>query len=185
MNRFHFLRSLSRYDHFSVCCPYFTSFFVLNLLATISEPALAVRDALTSLRPVSPRSLEIFRVAFLFVCQIIPAAFTARSGSRIPAALEVFPRRNSDIISSHPITVNMFFNLFFTSVFSVLPAVISAVRHPFFSSGKMHYSISVFKKQRLKSNIRIIILLSIYAGFLVLPIRNNKMWNFGVQSTKC
>ena len=132
MNRFHFLRSLSRYDHFSVCCPYFTSFFVLNLLATISEPALAVRDALASLRPVSPRSLEIFRVAFLFVCQIIPAAFTARSGSRIPAALEVFPRRNSDIISSHPITVNMFFNLFFTSVFSVLPAVISAVRHPFF-----------------------------------------------------
>jgi hypothetical protein len=79
----------------------------------------------------------------------------------------------------------MFFNLFFTSVFSVLPAAISAVRHPFFSSGKMHYSISVFKKQRLKSNIRIIILLSIYAGFRVLPIRNNKMWNFGVQSTKC
>ena len=70
MNRFHFLRLLSRYDHFSVCCPYFTSFFVLNLLATFSEPALAVRDVLTSLRPVSPRSLEIFRVAFLFVCQI-------------------------------------------------------------------------------------------------------------------
>ena len=132
MNRFHFLRLLSRYDHFSVCCPYFTSFFVLNLLATFSEPALAVRDVLTSLRPVSPRSLEIFRVAFLFVCQIIPAAPAARSGSRIPAALEVFPRRNSDIISSHPITVNMFFNLFFTSVFSVLPAVISAVHHSFF-----------------------------------------------------
>jgi hypothetical protein len=148
MNRFHFLRSLSRYDHFSVCCPYFTSFFVLNLLATISEPALAVRDALASLRPVSPRSLEIFRVAFLFVCQIIPAAFAARSGSRIPAALEVFPRRNSDIISSHPITVNMFFNLFFTSVFSVLPAVISAVRHPFFSSGVAHYNITIFQLQQ-------------------------------------
>ncbi|MDY2944638.1 MAG: hypothetical protein SOU32_03180 [Lachnospiraceae bacterium] len=94
--------------------------------------------------------LGIFRVAFLFVCQIAALVFTSGPAGQVPFFAHLLGRRNSDIISSLGFYVNSFLILFFVPALTDSLEVMSAAA---LLSGEADYNISFFHLQQQISRI--------------------------------
>ena len=98
--------------------------FFSEFLSTLPRPALDScvscscgwswnLQGCISVRLSNRYGLGIFRVAFLFVCQIAALVFTSGPAGQVPFFVHLLGRRNSDIISSVFLSVNNFFISFF------------------------------------------------------------------------
>ena len=94
--------------------------------------------------------LGIFRVAFLFVCQIAALVFTSEPAGQVPFFVHLLGRHNPDIISSLGFYVNSFFNSFFVPALTDSSEVMSAAA---LLSGEADYNISFFHLQQQISRI--------------------------------
>ena len=94
--------------------------------------------------------LGIFRVAFLFVCQIAALVFTSGPAGQVPFFVHLLGRRNLDIISSLGFYVNSFFNSFFVPALADSSEVMSAAA---LLSGEADYNIGFFHLQQQISRI--------------------------------
>ncbi len=94
---------------------YLSSGYTLKCIVLIflnfSRPSPGPHSTRVSHVPVD--GLGIFRVAFLFVCQIAALVFTSGPAGQVPFFVHLLGRRNSDIISSVFLSVNNFFISFF------------------------------------------------------------------------